>query len=194
MCWVVSQGRNEMSKTVDLVYILDRSGSMVGLMNDAVGGFNTYVEGQKQVLGEAYLTLVAFDHEYKVIYDRVPLAQVKELSASDVQPRGTTALLDTIGTTIGKFQEDWNVAFTIMTDGYENASTEFSKEAIKTLVESRTTGGWQFSFVGAGVDNFADARAMGFQADSIMQTYADADGVAQYTRSFTSAATAYRTS
>jgi uncharacterized protein YegL len=181
-----------MTSPVDLVYIIDRSGSMANLITDAVGGFNTFVETQKELPGEAYLTLVAFNDQYEVVYDRVPLADVPTLSATAVSSRGSTALLDAIGKTIGRFQADWRVMFTIMTDGYENMSKEFTKSTLKTLVEARTAGGWEFSFVGAGVDNFADAQDMGFTAKNILQTSADTKGVSAYTASFSTAARVYR--
>lgn len=154
---------------VDLVYIIDRSGSMAALISDAVG-----------------------DNEYDVLFDRVALATVPKLKVQQVQPRGTTALLDAVGKAIAKFQPDWRVVFTVMTDGFENSSKEFTNATLKQLIEARTQGGWEFHFAGAGVDNFAQATSMGFSADKITQTSADLKGTQEYTANFTDAARSYR--
>jgi hypothetical protein len=181
-----------MNTPVDLVYIIDRSGSMFGLMYDAVGGFNTYVEEQKKIPGTAYLTLVAFDDKYDVIHDRILLQDVPVLTFKEVQPRGMTALLDAVGKTIQRFQPHWRVTFNIMTDGLENASREYLSASLKQLIEERTAGGWEFNFVGAGIDNFAEAQAIGIKATNIHQVAASAEGVRSYTGSFNIASTNYR--
>src|SRR5574343_410155 len=182
-----------MNTPVDLVYILDRSGSMSVLMDDAIGGFNTYIDEQKKVPGTAYLTLVTFNHEYKIIHDRVLLQDVPVLTLKEVYPGGMTALLDTIGNTIQRFQPHWRVTFNIMTDGFENASCEYLSASLKQLIEERTAGGWEFNFVGAGINNFAEAQAIGIKSTNIYQVSANAEGVRGYTNSFSTSSTNYRT-
>lgn len=155
----------------EILCVLDRSGSMQSIREDAVGGFNALLEAQQAVPGEARLTLVLFDHEYEVVLDAVPLADVRPLTAETYVPRGTTALLDALGRTIDtaygrlasvpESERPGAILACVITDGMENASTDYTRERVKALVEARQAEGWQFQFLAANVDAFAEAGGLG---------------------------------
>lgn len=151
----------------NIYLILDRSGSMATIKEDTVGGVNTFIEDQKKEPGKAKLTLVKFDHEYEVVLDRVKLSKVEKI---DLEPRGSTALLDAIGKTINSVPEkdlDKNNIFVIVTDGMENASIEFNNEQIRQLIEDRQNRGWTFIYLGANQDSFAVAGNMGILSSNV---------------------------
>ncbi len=160
----------------ELVFILDRSGSMSGLESDTIGGFNSMLRKQKQAPGQAYVTTVLFDTRFDRIHDRVRLEEVPELTDRDYLPGGCTALLDAVGDTIRHIAnihryarpEDVpeKTAFVIMTDGMENASRRFSLEQVKRLIEhEREKYGWEFLFLGANIDAVETAGHMGIRPD-----------------------------
>ena len=162
----------------DITLVIDRSGSMEAIREDAEGGVNAFVREQAQQAGEALLTLVQFDTEYEFVHQGVP---VKRAPAYKLVPRGSTALLDAVGRAINetgdrlaKMAEPDRpglVIFVIVTDGQENASREFSKAQIKEMIDRQQTEyHWQFTFLGANQDAFAEAGGMGI----------DAAGVANY--------------
>lgn len=162
----------------DITLVIDRSGSMAAIRDDAEGGVNTFVQEQKQQAGEALLTLVQFDTEYEFVHQGIP---IKNAPAYKLVPRGSTALLDAVGRAINetgdrlaKMAEPDRpglVIFVIVTDGQENSSREFSKAQIKDMIsQQQTQFSWQFTFLGANQDAFAEARGMGI----------DASGVANY--------------
>ena len=142
----------------EIVFLLDRSGSMSGLEKDTVGGFNAMIEKQKKEEGEALISTVLFDHEMKVLHDRVPVGDVKPISEEDYQVRGCTALLDAMGGAIHhignihKYARDEDVPehtiFVITTDGMENASRSYSAAKVKRMVErQKEKYGWSFCFL-----------------------------------------------
>lgn len=152
--------------------ILDRSGSMGGRETDVIGGVNRFLADQKKLPDPASVALVRFDtgaiERFREMQD---LAGCAELDANDFQPRGGTPLLDAIGQTLTKLDEDWKVVkpdaaiVVVVTDGYENSSREFTKGRIKDMIESREKSGkWSFIYLGANVDAFAEGGAMGFAA------------------------------
>lgn len=156
--------------------VLDRSGSMETIADDVIGGFNTFIQEQKKVPGEAIFTLAQFDDQYEVVYDCAPIADVKELTKETYVPRGSTALLDAIARTVNNVgsklasmkEEDRpsKVIFLVSTDGQENASREFTHAKVKEMVEHQTTKyNWTFIFMGAsGMDAIAQGTSMGFTA------------------------------
>jgi uncharacterized protein YegL len=157
---------------VEIVFVIDRSGSMFGLENDTIGGFNSFIEKQRTEKGKAFLTTVLFDDQYEILHDDVDLNYVKLLTNNEYYTRGTTALLDAIGKTINNvgnklsnMSEDdrsSKVLFCIITDGYENASKEFTKEQIKAMIEHQTNKySWQFIFLGANIDAIAVGHLYG---------------------------------
>ena len=156
----------------ELVFILDRSGSMSGLEKDTIGGFNSLIEKQRKEDGTADVTLVLFDSEYDVIYDHVDIKDVAELTSKEYFPRGTTALLDAVGTTINRIGERLSntpeeerpeqVIIVITTDGYENASKEFTRQQVKDMIEHQQSKySWTFMFLGANMDAVGEAQSLG---------------------------------
>ena len=156
----------------EMVFILDRSGSMSNLTQDTIGGFNTMIENQKKEDGEAILTTVLFDDKYELLHDGVNIKDVNKLTNKEYFARGMTALLDAIGKTINTVGERLNktkeedkpskVIFVITTDGQENSSREFTQEQIKEMIEHQTnTYNWQFMFLGANIDAVSTAQSFG---------------------------------
>ncbi len=160
----------------EIVFILDRSGSMCGLEKDTIGGFNSFIEKQKQNDGEAYVSTVLFDHEQIVLHDRVNLRDIKEMTERDYSVRGMTALLDAIGSSIHhianihKYSREEDVPektiFLIITDGLENASKEYSYRKVKEMIEKeKEKYGWEFIFMGANIDAVSEGAKFGIGAD-----------------------------
>lgn len=171
----------------EIVFILDRSGSMSGLEGDTVGGYNAFIEKQKREEGNAKLTTVLFDDKYEVLHDRVDIRKLSPISEREYYVRGTTALIDAIGRSITKMlmdikmsQEDEKpdkVIFVITTDGYENASCEYSIERVRNLIENQKKEGWEFIFLGANIDAVKTAGDYGISSDRAANFNNDAKGV-----------------
>ena len=170
----------------EIVFILDRSGSMSGLEKDTIGGFNAMIEKQKKQDGKAYVSTVLFDHESVVLHDRLPLEQIKPMTEDDYTVRGCTALLDAIGGAvkhignIHKYARPVDVPehtmFVITTDGLENASRKYNSRDIKRLIESKKEEGWEFLFIGANIDAIETANDYGISADRAVNYNADSQG------------------
>lgn len=169
----------------ELVFILDRSGSMSGLEADTIGGFNSMIKKQRKEQGEALVSTVIFDNYSEVLHDRVDVRNVAELTQDDYTVRGCTALIDAIGGAvrhiknvhkyIRKEDRPEHTMFVIMTDGMENASTHYSSDKVKAMIEKqKKKHGWEFLFLGANIDAVETAqqfgiskeRAVNFQCDS----------------------------
>ncbi|MCD7733584.1 MAG: VWA domain-containing protein [Clostridiales bacterium] len=172
----------------ELVFILDRSGSMCGLESDTIGGFNSMLEKQKQEPGAANVTTVLFDDRYELLHDRIDIQGVAPITNREYYVRGCTALLDAIGRTIQKVvltqrhtlpeQQADKVLFVIITDGMENASREYSYDRVRKMVEQEQTEyGWEFLFLGANIDAISTARQFGIGADRAVNFHADGAGV-----------------
>ncbi len=158
--------------------LLDRSGSMSGKELDVVGGVNRFIDDQKKVDGEASLLMARFDKEYELFRPLKPLAEVSPLESTEYAPRGYTALLDALGKTIGHFDQLYEekkpdkVIVVVATDGLENASREFNRELIKSMIAAREKDGvWTFIYIGAHVQAFDEARSMGFQMSNTSQVH-----------------------
>ena len=172
----------------ELVFIIDRSGSMGGLESDTIGGINATLAKNRGVEGEATVSIVLFDNTSDVLVDRVPIAQVKDLTRDDYQVRGCTALLDSVGDSIkhiarvqGYMPDDYkaeHVIFVITTDGLENASTRYSYADVKRAIEQRTEEGWEFVFLGANIDAVSEAERIGIGAHRAATYIADEAGSA----------------
>lgn len=155
------------------VFILDQTGSMSSLKGDTIGGFNEFLKKQKRITKfDVRFTLVLFDSvEVEKRYAGVPVAKVKPLDEKNYKPRGLTPLFDAIGVGIAENDSKKDVFFIILTDGFENYSSEYTREQIRSLIEKKTKAGWGFQYLGVGLDKFSDAfvnsgRTMGIRASS----------------------------
>lgn len=174
------------NKTTEIIFLLDRSGSMAGLEADTIGGFNQFVKKQYELPGQTKVTAILFDHEYEVLWNGMDGADV-QLSTENYDVRGMTALLDAIGKTIVAVRKrlkaeaaSHEVIFVITTDGMENASKEFTYDKVKWLIEQQQTeSNWEFIFLGANIDTAKEAGRMGISKDKAYDFQASKDGVAE---------------
>ncbi len=171
----------------ELVFILDRSGSMSGLESDTIGGFNSMIEKQKKQDGECIVSIVLFDDESRVIHDRVSLDEIRPMTEDDYFVGGCTALIDAIGGAIHHIgnvhkyarNEDVpeNTIFIITTDGQENASHRYSSNKVKQMIErQKEKYGWEFLFIGANIDAVETAKRYGIDRNRAVNYNADAQG------------------
>lgn len=171
----------------EIIFILDRSGSMNGLEADTIGGFNSMIEKQKKADGEALISTVLFDNVSEVIHDRVSVQDIQPMTDKEYTVRGCTALLDAIGGAIHhignihKYARTEDVPehtlFVITTDGMENASCHYNTERIKQMIErQKVRYGWEFLFLGANIDAVETASHFGIGADRAVNYHADREG------------------
>ena len=173
----------------EIIFILDRSGSMGGLESDTIGGFNAMLAKQKKVPGEARVTTVLFDDQYELLHHRIPLEGICPITDKEYYVRGCTALLDAIGKTIHQLvhtlkhtTEDYRpekVIFIITTDGLENASKEYSYSKVQQMIKHQAEKyHWEFLFMGANIDAIAEASKLGIKEDRAVTYENNAEGVA----------------
>jgi len=171
----------------ELVFILDKSGSMSGLESDTIGGYNAMLKKQQEEPGEAIVTTVLFDDDYYLLHDRINIKGIKPITDKDYFVGGCTALLDAIGKTINMIENAQKhtseelradkVLFVITTDGMENASREYTFDKIKEMVErQKKQYGWEFIFLGANIDAISTAARFGISADRAANYNADSEG------------------
>ncbi|MFD2682509.1 vWA domain-containing protein [Bacillus seohaeanensis] len=171
-------------KVTELVFILDKSGSMAGLEADTIGGYNAMLKKQQKAEGEAIVTTVLFDHNYELLHDRINVKGISPITENDYEVGGTTALLDAIGFTLQKIinvqrkttenERAEKVLFVITTDGMENASREYTTEKIKKMIEhQKDKYGWEFMFLGANIDAVSTAAEFGIEEDFAVEYHAD---------------------
>ena len=172
----------------EIICIVDRSGSMDAIRSDAIGGFNTFLSDQQKEPGEATLSLVLFNHKYKLVYDNIDIAQASPLTEKTYQPQGMTALLDAVGRTIdgvGKrlsktpeTERPGKVIVAILTDGLENASSDYSRDKIAKMIQhQQDVYSWDFIFLAANQDAIATARTMSIDAQDAISFDATGEGV-----------------
>ena len=173
----------------ELVFILDRSGSMAGLERDTIGGFNAMIEKQKKGPGEAFVSTVLFDNVSEVIHDRVDIRKIQPMTRNEYYVRGCTALLDAVGNAIHHIgnvhkyarEEDRpeKTLFIITTDGMENASRQYTYDRLKAMIErQKAKYGWEFLFLGANIDAAKEAARFGIDRDHVADYHADSTGTA----------------
>lgn len=188
--FITDCGEVELAPTygTELVFILDRSGSMGGLEADTIGGFNSLIEKQKSESGEGLclVSTVLFDHESELLYDRVELGEVEPMTKEQYFVRGCTALVDALGSAITHIKKIHRYArnsdvpkktvFVIITDGQENASRQYTSDQVKRLIEQQKEKGWEFLFIGANIDAVETAKHYGISEDRAVDYHADEKG------------------
>ena len=180
--------QNVKNDLTELVFILDRSGSMAGLAGDTVGGFNSMLAKQRREAGRALVTTVLFNTEIRAVHDRLPLNEVPDMTESDYVPGGCTALLDAVGRTVERVADihkyirpedvPGKTMFVITTDGLENSSRQYSYEKVRSLIEARKREGWEFIFLGANIDAASEAARFGIAPDRAVRYKSDSAGTA----------------
>lgn len=162
-------------KSTEIIFVIDKSGSMAHLVSDTIGGFNGFIASQKALDGKATLTTVLFDTTWKTLHNGVDIHEVKPMANSDYVAFGGTSMLDAIGETINRVQDRHDelgsekpekVLFVITTDGEENSSRKFNKAQIEKMIKHQTNGhGWEFMFLGANMDSVKEAASIGINSD-----------------------------
>lgn len=179
-----------MTKTgtrTEIIFILDRSGSMSGLEEDTIGGFNSMLKKQKKENGEAVITTILFDDQYELLHDRKDIKDIQSLTREDYFVRGSTALLDAMGKGMKKIEKvqkqtkakyrSGKVLFIIITDGMENASKKYSSEKIQSMVKAhKKKDKWEFIFLGANIDALATAKTYGISKERAINYHPDTQG------------------
>jgi hypothetical protein len=195
---IISTPTNEKTQ---VVCILDRSGSMSSIINDSIGGFNTFLKQQKELKDEATITVALFDDKYDLLYDNIDIKKAEELTNKVWFPRGTTALYDAIGKTINAVKATHarlgneapaKVLVCIVTDGYENASKEYKLDNIKKLIKDCENDDWNFLYLAANQDAFAVGSSFGVSYGNTITYTASAAGVANMSSVLYSATANYR--
>ena len=187
----------------EIVFILDRSGSMSGLEADTIGGFNSMIERQKNVEGEALITTVLFDDKINTLHNRVSLDEIKKMTREDYYVGGCTALLDAVGITINRINDiqksmpederPEKTMFIITTDGQENSSREFDYKKIKKMIEKKQDKKkWEFLFLGANIDAIGTAANLGIKANRSVNYHSDHVGTAVNYKALDKAISAFR--
>jgi len=199
----MSKRKNKSEGTIHISVVLDKSGSMSSVVDDTIGGFNTFLKDQQGIKGEGTISLIQFDNQYEVHYDMVNISIADELTTETYVPRSSTALLDAIGRTIidteakikNLDKKPDKVIFVIITDGQENASREYKRDQIMQMVQRKEKeGNWEFVYLGANQDAIGEAANMGIRASSSM-TYASTDvGTRKAFHSVSKGMTTYRCS
>ena len=178
---------NKKNELTEMIFILDRSGSMVGLESDTIGGFNSLIDKQKKEDGKAFVTTVLFDNQQKTVHDRIDLKEIAPMTDKEYFVGGSTALLDAVGDTVTHIEkvhkyirpEDVpaHTMVVITTDGMENSSRRWRAADVKKLVEKKKEEGWEFLFLGANIDAVSEAARFGIDADKAVRYCNDAAGV-----------------
>lgn len=173
---------------IEVVFILDRSGSMAGLELDTIGGFNSMLEKQRKEPGDAYVSTILFDDTSEVIHDRLPIHEVPKLTENEYYVRSCTALLDAVGGAISHIanihkyarQEDIpeRTLFIITTDGMENASHRYTYKMVRQMIQEQKEKGWEFIFLGANIDAAQEAERFGIDESMAANYHCDEDGMA----------------
>lgn len=164
------------SEDLDLIFLIDRSGSMHGSEEDTIGGFNSFIQKERKKELNTNVTTILFDDQYEVLYERKSIDDVDELTEEEYYVRGCTALLDAIGKTITTLNHkiENKVLFVIMTDGMENSSVEYSKSQIRNMINNHS---WEFIFIGADIDSYSEAGNIGIRKSRVANYRKSKEGV-----------------
>ena len=167
---------------LDLIFLIDRSGSMHGSEDDTIGGFNSFIQKERKKELNTKVTTILFDDQYELLYERKSIEDVSDLTEEEYYVRGCTALLDAIGKTITTLNHkiENKALFVIMTDGMENASVEYSKSQISNMINSHS---WEFIFIGADIDSYSEAGKIGLRRSRVANHRKSKEGVADLYRS-----------
>lgn len=194
--WINKLGWNGLfaDEPVEIVAIIDQSGSMGSVRDDAIGGFNTFLEEQQALEGEANLTLVLFDDRYEVPVQDTPVRDVEQLTRATYAPLGWTAMNDAIGKALTQLEakDPKRAIICILTDGEENASKEYSRAQVKAKIEAAEARGWKVIFLAANMDVQAAARSMGVSSLNATAFTADARGITSAIGCLSSTVSSYR--
>jgi len=201
--FIMKKSETKKNEMTELVFVLDRSGSMSGMESDVIGGYNSMLEQQRKEKGAARLTTVLFDDRYELLHDRLDLESASPMTEKEYYARGCTALLDAVGMTISKIDRVQKgtvksrradrVLFIITTDGMENASREYSINRIREMIRRhRDELGWEFIFLGANIDAVEEAGNLGIKADRAANYRQDKSGIDSLYGNISDVAAGYR--
>ena len=175
---------SELKQDTELVFVIDKSGSMCGLTDDTIGSFNSVIEKQKQSdqEGNVYVTTVMFNQNSEKIHNRKDIKDIEKITTKEYSPSGCTALLDAVGNTIAELSSNETikknkVLFVVITDGYENASKEFKKDQVKKLIEEKSKENWEFIFLGANIDSVKESGNIGISPKLTRDFVASSAGI-----------------
>lgn len=178
------------NEEMDIVFLLDRSGSMGGIETDTIGGYNSYINEQKK--NNAKVTTILFDDRYEMLTKREDIKNIKKLTNKEYYVRGCTALLDAIGNTINFMDKEKanKVMFVITTDGMENASKEYNRAKIKEMIQGHKD--WEFIYIGADIDSYSEGQSIGIDSKNISNYRKDKKGVSMLYSAISNATENYR--
>ena len=165
-------------KELDVVFLLDKSGSMYDCVSNTIGGYNNYINNLKGKGTNALITTVLFNNEYQLLHERTPIQQINKLTNKEYFVNGSTALLDAIGNsieTIEKKAKNNKVLFVITTDGLENASIKYTKEQIKEMIIGHKN--WEFIYIGANIDSFSESASIGISKENTCNYKTNSSGI-----------------
>ena len=182
------------NNVTELVFILDRSGSMGGLESDTIGGFNSLIEKQKAKDGECFVTTVLFDNIVETVHDRVKLSEIPPMTDKEYFVRGCTALIDAIHKYARPEDVPEHTMFVVTTDGLENASRKYSSDQVKKMIERRKEDGWEFLFIGANIDSVETAKHFGIAPERAVNYRSDKKGTGVVFRAVEAAVSTVRAS
>lgn len=174
------------NQSLDLIFVIDRSGSMWGSEEDTIGGFNSFIEREKNNETDTKVTTILFNNKYEVLYERKSIDDVKPLTSEEYFVGGSTALFDAIGNAVTSLncKIENKTLFVIMTDGLENSSREFSKSQIRNMINNSS---WEFIFIGADIDSYKEAGSIGFKKSRIANYRKSKEGIDDLYTSISSA-------
>ena len=179
-------------KLTQILCVLDRSGSMLHIIDEAIGAFNSFIDAQKKLDGKAKVTLAIFDDKYEEVITNLNIKKVVPITKDVVFARGMTALNDAIGKTITNADNNKNTICLIQTDGMENASSEYTDTAIKEIIKKKEKEGWEFVFIGVGIDAFSAGTSYGLTKDQCVNVGASAAGMDKFSATLNSRTAIYR--